>query len=248
MEKYKRLIYKSSYNSFSTQELIPYINELRIVITINNPSQYYYTSICFKTHEEFDLFYNQYKNENNKYTEYKEPDVYIIKPDIFKIDIEKNIDNMSREELIKYIKNGSTFLHEPNNDYYLIGKYLVEGRRKGTDCIARPEISLIFDQINRLILRNSNKDIVLEGDRVASDVLLSKIAESGLQCKLYWIQCSTETSIRRCTEAGDSFKDSNLKAVCTKAKNRYDKWSDSFNGEIINTDSDIDFTNLKINL
>lgn len=135
-----------------------------------------------------------------------------------------------------------------NDNYYILGRYLVEGRRKGTDLVARPEISYFFDQINTLNSLTPKKDIVLEGDRVASDVLFSKLKESGIPCKLYWIQCSAETSIARSKEGNDTVKERTLKASCTKAKNRFEKWSDDFDGEIINTDGDIDFTKLRITL
>lgn len=135
-----------------------------------------------------------------------------------------------------------------NDNYYILGRYLVEGRRKGTDLISRPEISLFFDQVINLNSLLPKKDIVLEGDKITSDVLFGKLKDSGIPCKLYWIQCSAETSIQRCEQANDTFKNSNLKAVCTKAKNRFEKWFDDFDGEIINTDGDIDFTKLRITL
>lgn len=129
-------------------------------------------------------------------------------------------------------------------DYILLGKYSPEGRRKGTDLVARQDIPKFYDQIVRLL--DTGKDIVIEGDKITSDNLFNQLKEAGIKCKLYFVRCSAETSIKRCREHNDNFKESNLKALITKCINRFDKWKDDFDGEIIDTDGEVDFTKISI--
>lgn len=130
------------------------------------------------------------------------------------------------------------------DDYFLIGKYSNEGRRKGTDLVSRQDIPKFFEQIVRLL--EKGKDVVIEGDKITSDTLFNQLYEAGIECKLYFVKCSAETSIKRCREHNDNFKESNLKAVITKCQNRYNKWKNKFDGDIIDTNGDVDFTKISI--
>lgn len=134
--------------------------------------------------------------------------------------------------------------YSETENYILLGKYKRTERRKGTDLVSRKDIPKFYEQILRL--KDKGKDIVIEGDKITSDTLFGQLYEGKIDCKLYFVKCSAETSIRRCREHNDNFTESNLKALITKCKNRFNKWKTVFDGEIIDTDKKVDFTKISI--
>lgn len=99
---------------------------------------------------------------------------------------------------------------------YLIGKWLCDTRVKGLDRISRKQIPLIVKQVKRLI--GKGKDIVLEGDKVAAGPILNELLEINVQCQLYWVKCTKETSLSRNRINGSTQKESSIKAVAQKVK------------------------------
>lgn len=119
-------------------------------------------------------------------------------------------------------------------DTILLGKWDKEGRTKGSDTINRKDISLINSWIEEM-LKTSNKDIVLEGDKIASRTIFNFIKEKGIPCKLYWIQVTPQVSYDRNVQNGSTCSFSHLKAVTTKAQNIFMDYCNNFDGEVVNT-------------
>lgn len=131
-----------------------------------------------------------------------------------------------------------------NDSCFLIGKYLVDNRTKGTDRVYRKDIPKILDQVKRLIPKG--KDIVLEGDKICSEPLFTALEQTGEPCKLYWIRCTPETSIARNRKNNSTCSDRYLKTVGSKARNLFWKFYTAFDGEIIDTDEITDFKNFSL--
>lgn len=123
-----------------------------------------------------------------------------------------------------------------------------KGRRIGTDRINRHDIPQFLPQILKLYNEYPNKDIVLEGDKIVSRPLWNKLIENKIECKVYLIECSPETSIERNRKNNSTNKESTLKASCTRAKNIYNEYKDIFNGEIISSENVKDFSKFGINI
>lgn len=117
---------------------------------------------------------------------------------------------------------------------YLIGKWLCDTRVKGLDRISRKQIPLIVKQVKRLI--GKGKDIVLEGDKVAAGPILNELLEINVQCQLYWVKCTKETSLSRNRINGSTQKESSIKAVAQKAENIFWKFAQEMRGGIISTE------------
>lgn len=127
------------------------------------------------------------------------------------------------------------------DDCYLIGTYVSENRTVGTDRVSRADIPKFFEQIKRLY--GKGKDIVLEGDKICSHKFFGELAESGFECKLYWIRCKTSTSIARNKANNTTCSESYLTAVASKARNIFYDFCFVFDGEIFDTDDITDFSN-----
>lgn len=125
---------------------------------------------------------------------------------------------------------------------YLIGRYSISERTKGTDRVSRKDIPLFGEQIKRLL--DKGKDIVLEGDKICSHNLFDEIKSWGVPCKLYWVKCSPEKSYERNQVHGSVCKFSHLKAVYSKSRNIFNDYKNDFDGEIIDTENITDFTKL----
>lgn len=123
---------------------------------------------------------------------------------------------------------------------FLIGKYELDRRSKGTDTINRKDIKLIKDQVTKLL--NKNKDIILDGDKITSHPFFDYIKDLNTDVKLYYIKCSPETSYERNVANNSVCKFKHLKAVCTKANNIYNDYKDYFDSICIETDNIKDFT------
>lgn len=126
------------------------------------------------------------------------------------------------------------------DDCYLLGRYDLDKRAIGTDCISRCEIPVIPEQIDRLLSSNKN-NIVLEGDKICSRTVFNHVKSLNVPTKLYWIRVSPEISIQRNKEFNTTVSNKLLKSVCTKAKNIYYEYCDIFDGEIFDTDNESDF-------
>ena len=129
---------------------------------------------------------------------------------------------------------------------YLIGNYCIDKRAKGSDTIARQEVKLIYNQIKKLLDFNNKKDIILEGDKICSHPLLDNIQQLNEPCKLYYIVCDLDISIKRNQQFNSTVSTSVLKRVYTKALNIYNDYHLIFDGEYINTNDIVDFTNFKL--
>lgn len=125
---------------------------------------------------------------------------------------------------------------------FLIGNYLLDKRARGSDTIARQEVSRIPEQILRLV--NRGKDIVLEGDKVCSKAVMKAVLSCKERCKLYYIRCSLHTSIERNAQFNSTVSVSVLKRVATKASNIYADFYSLCDGEIIDTDTITNFSKL----
>jgi len=134
----------------------------------------------------------------------------------------------------EFINNKNILDYCETKDTILLGKWDKEGRTKGSDTISRKDISLINSWIAEM-LKISNKDIVLEGDKITSRTIFNFIKDFRLPCKLYWIQVTPEVSYSRNVNNGSTCSFSHLKAVTTKAQNIYMDYCNYFNGEIVNT-------------
>lgn len=119
------------------------------------------------------------------------------------------------------------------NDTILLGKWDREGRTKGSDTINRVDIPLINSWIAKML--ESNKDIVLEGDKITSRTIFNYIKELNIPCKLYWIKVEPETSYERNMSNGSTCSFKHLKAVTTKAQNIFIEYCDLFSGEVVDT-------------
>lgn len=132
-----------------------------------------------------------------------------------------------------------------NEKAFLIGHWLDERRVKGTDRISRGGIANIFPQIQKL-LKKGQKDIVIEGDKIVSKKLFNNILSLGEKCKLYYIRCSTETSIKRNAANGSVGHDKLFKTTSTKADNIFWKFFQLMDGEIIDTEYITDFSDFGV--
>ena len=79
-------------------------------------------------------------------------------------------------------------------DYFLIGRFDTEKRRKGSDTISRVEIPLIVKQIEKLMA--SGKSVVVEGVRICSYNAMDYLANH-FDCQLFYMKCSFQTSLQR---------------------------------------------------
>lgn len=118
---------------------------------------------------------------------------------------------------------------------FLVGKWFDKRRVKGLDRISRAEIPKIIDQVKRLL--PIGKDIILEGDKIASRKFFQELLETGVQCQLLWCKCSKETSVSRARKNGSTQQESSIKAVAQKAENIFYEFAAEMNGGIIDTEA-----------
>lgn len=136
-----------------------------------------------------------------------------------------------------------TWLTE-TEDTILFGKYTnnIERERCGIDTIAYQEQGQVV--INQLdVCVNMNKNIVLEGVKVASAPLMEHILKNNYNCVIVYLWCSYETSLKRNIENGSIQKEKSLKGAYTRCDNFYKKYKDSVPTLMINTDYITDFVN-----
>ena len=121
------------------------------------------------------------------------------------------------------------------DEAFLLGNWSAEVRSKWLDRISRKQISLIPEQVKRLI--GKGKDIVLDGDKAVGQKIFEELLATKEKCQLYWIKCSAEESIRRNRVNGSTLKDGRIKAVATKAENIFWKFAPDMRGGIILTEN-----------
>jgi len=119
--------------------------------------------------------------------------------------------------------------------YYIIGRYSIDKRTKGTDAIARQDYYKIPDQVFRL-LEKGDKPVVIEGLHFCMHKFFEQIVNSNAKCKMILVECDLQTSIDRNAENGATISDSRLKGFRTMSRNFYDKYGKFFDGEVIRTD------------
>ena len=132
-----------------------------------------------------------------------------------------------------------------NENYYLIGNYLREGRTLGSDTVNRVDIPLIGPQVKLLLESDEydhNKDIVLEGDKITSRPLFNFLLSLGVPIKLFLINVSPEISYERNMKNGSRCSFSHLKAVTHKALNIFNEYKDRMNGTMVDASEVSDFT------
>jgi hypothetical protein len=118
---YKKI--ETIFDSITSQTLIPYVDELYMHLSIHNKVEHQSTNIHFKNIKGFKSFYKQYEIDakNNKILASGYVIMYTIYPDVFKKkDNSEIIERMSREEMIKYIKNGNTHLMSERLDGFTL--------------------------------------------------------------------------------------------------------------------------------
>lgn len=132
-------------------------------------------------------------------------------------------DYQEHRDLLPYIET---------SDSIIIGSIKENSRRFGIDTINRRYINLIVEQVKRLL--EKNKDIVLEGDRIVNRNIFNALLETKEKIKLYLINVSLETCLKRNQENNTILSQSHLKGVITKSKNIFEEYKNIFDSEIIN--------------
>lgn len=147
-------------------------------------------------------------------------------------------------ELIVY--KYKTWLTE-TEDTILFGKYTNNSERErcGVDTIAYQEQGqVMIDQLDVCMLQNKEeKDIVLEGVKVASSPLMEHILKCGYQCVLVYVWCSCNTSIERNKKNGSVQNERSLKIAYSRCDNFYKKYKDYVPTVVINSEAITDFKN-----
>lgn len=134
-------------------------------------------------------------------------------------------DYQEHRDLLPYIET---------SDSIIIGSIKENSRRFGTDTINRRYINLIVEQVKRLL--EKNKDIVLEGDRIVNRNIFNDLIETKEKIKLYLIDVSLETCLKRNQEINTISSESHLKGLITKSKNIFEEYKDILDGEIISSE------------
>lgn len=136
------------------------------------------------------------------------------------------------------------------DDCVLIGQYSphhTDKRRVGSDRISRKDIPLILPQIEKLMLE-TNKNIIMEGDKVLSRPLWNALIENGWggQMRIYYMRCSLETSLKRNKDNGSTQNISMLKRLHTASENIYNEYKDKLDFYVLDTNGDIDYRTIKL--
>lgn len=118
------------------------------------------------------------------------------------------------------------------NGLLALGKYGIGKRTEGTDTLPYNAKA----NIKRFLRENSDKDILIEGDRINNREIFDFIAALGVEVKLYIVVCSLKTSMERLRAAGSTITPKFVKATKTKSKRIYLEYARRFNGEVIRTD------------
>lgn len=113
-----------------------------------------------------------------------------------------------------------------------LGKYGIGKRTEGTDTLPYNAKENIKKQLKAL----RGKTVVLEGDRINNKEIFDYILRLGESAKLYLVQCSLSTSMRRLRAAGSTITPTFVKTTKTKSKNMFLRYASRMNGELINTD------------
>lgn len=136
------------------------------------------------------------------------------------------------------------------DDCVLIGQYSphhTDKRRVGSDRISRKDIPLILPQIEKL-MQETDKDIVMEGDKVLSRPLWNALIERGWQDQMciYYMRCSWETSLKRNEINGSTQSIPMLKRLCTASENIYNEYKDKLDFYVVDTNGDLDYRRLQL--
>lgn len=127
------------------------------------------------------------------------------------------------------------------DDYYLIGKFDADKRRKGSDTINRHDIPLMIEQIERLI--KTGKSVVVEGVRICSYKRMDYLADN-FNCQLYYMKSSFDTSLSRNLKLGFTSSETSLKRDVTLSENFFRRYADRMNGLFLDTNNIQDFNEL----
>lgn len=94
----------------------------------------------------------------------------------------------------------------------------------------------------------TDKDIVMEGDKVLSRPLWNALIERGWgeQMRIYYMRCSLETSLKRNEDNGSTQNISMLKRLHTASENIYNEYKDKLDFYVLDTNGDIDYRTIKL--
>lgn len=132
------------------------------------------------------------------------------------------------------IEKDGIYYTQCENGTVLLGKYGIDKRTQGTDTLSYSAKEKIKTALQKFAAEN--KDVVLEGDRINNDDVFRFISRLGVETKLYLVNCSLATSMKRLRSAGSTITPTFVKTTKTKSKNMFLKWGKRFHGEIINTE------------
>jgi len=118
----------------------------------------------------------------------------------------------------------------------LIGKYNIGIRTEGTDCLPYNSIDKILLQVKKSVHDPEIENVVAEGDRINNERFFRFCILNGFDCKMYFLYCSLETSMRRLRGSGSKISLQFVKATKTKSLNNYLRYGSHLNGEAINTE------------
>lgn len=119
-------------------------------------------------------------------------------------------------------------------EYVALGKYGIGKRTEGTDTLPYNAAPKIKQQLLKL----KDKEVILEGDRINNPGIFRFIQQHGIPAKLYLVDCSLGTSMRRLRAAGSTITPAFVKTTKSKARHIFLEWAHVFGGEIINTDKE----------
>jgi len=146
---------------------------------------------------------------------------------------------------VEVVKDIVTISRCGNN--ILLGDYGRKGTRtKGTDTIGRQDINKIYDEIDKLVLEEPDKNIIMEGCKIVNHNLFDYLIQKGYDAKMYYIHCSQKKSIERNKANNSTVSISTLKAECSKAKNVYQDYKNIFDAEKISSEDITDFSQFKL--
>lgn len=128
------------------------------------------------------------------------------------------------------------------DNYYLIGDWTLKTKVRGTDKIPRHQYKLIVPQIEALLNRPNQKDIVAEGVNLCWKFVFDDLIKYSADIKLIYLQCSLAKSIQRNKELGGTQRESNIKSTWTRTDNIVNKYYGYFDTYTCRTDGDIDFS------
>ena len=139
---------------------------------------------------------------------------------------------------IKVYRDGITLTEA--KEHILIGPYDLDERTKGTDRVARKDITLIYDKVIELV--NKGYSVVAEGDKITSRPFLEKLIAEKIDTELFYLNVSPNVSLERNKKFGSTANEKTIASSCTKAKNIFNEYKHLFKSYELKTDSVKDFS------